>query len=354
MKAVSKSLRAITQISLMILIMAMVGCSNSGKESTLDNWTAQIEDFLHTEAPFQQVLLFYGTDRKITGESEPDSYFGSQDGKLSLGTSLVSVPYDKKIGLHNENAFWMNSRDEKSSKNYELLDIRPLSSRSIESILAERLSASNEHNVFIFVHGYNTSFIQAAKTTARLAYHMNIPGSAMFFSWPAKGDRLDYLEDEKVSAESDRQLADFLTQIADNNEISRIVLMSHSMGCVPLSRAYTILKSELDNNKLDKFTDLVMVTPDINLTHFNSYLASELSSGPAAVTVFTSDRDRKLMTSHDERFGVRLGDPLTGNRPQGIRFINASKKDTSLTGNPYWVKDGSVLEDVERIIHTTP
>jgi esterase/lipase superfamily enzyme len=49
--------------------------------------------------------------------------------------------------------------------------------------------------VFIFVHGFNTSFDDALYRTAQLAYDMEFDGVPYLFSWPSMASATEYLYD---------------------------------------------------------------------------------------------------------------------------------------------------------------
>ena len=41
-----------------------------------------------------------------------------------------------------------------------------------------------ERNVFVYIHGYNVDFEEAAVQAAQLLYDLKLPGEFAFFSWP--------------------------------------------------------------------------------------------------------------------------------------------------------------------------
>lgn len=53
----------------------------------------------------------------------------------------------------------------------------------------------SERRAFIFVHGFNNSFEDAARRTAQIAFDVKFDGVPLFYSWPSKGKALDYVYD---------------------------------------------------------------------------------------------------------------------------------------------------------------
>jgi len=110
------------------------------------------------------------------------------------------------------------------------------------------------------------------------------------------------------------------------------------------------LQKELGPRYMTRFRELIFITPDVNRNMFTEQILPALRTTGVKLTVFTSDRDKKLMESHQERAGLRLGDPLLGSFLKGVHFIDASAVDTSMVGKPYYVKKGTVYEDIKEII----
>ncbi|SEO33065.1 Alpha/beta hydrolase of unknown function [Paracoccus alcaliphilus] len=51
------------------------------------------------------------------------------------------------------------------------------------------------HDVFVYVHGYNTSFPRALYRHAQIVADARQPGTAVLFSWPSQGVLTDYTGD---------------------------------------------------------------------------------------------------------------------------------------------------------------
>lgn len=47
--------------------------------------------------------------------------------------------------------------------------------------------ANGKKQAFVFVHGFNVTFEEAAWRTAQMAYDLAFDGAPMFYSWPSRG-----------------------------------------------------------------------------------------------------------------------------------------------------------------------
>jgi esterase/lipase superfamily enzyme len=62
-------------------------------------------------------------------------------------------------------------------------------------MFAARVNKSGKKSAFIFVHGYNVTFEDAARRTAQMSYDLSFDGAPVFYSWPSQGSLGDYLKD---------------------------------------------------------------------------------------------------------------------------------------------------------------
>lgn len=78
--------------------------------------------------------------------------------------------------------------------------------------MAARIKASTGKRAFIFVHGYNVTFEDAAKRTAQISYDLAFDGAPIFYSWPSQRlpTPLGYT-DEQNSEWSQANLRSFLS-----------------------------------------------------------------------------------------------------------------------------------------------
>jgi len=63
-----------------------------------------------------------------------------------------------------------------------LLDLKEVDGVGFFDLTKRELKGRPAKEIFVFIHGYNTSFEDAARRTGQLAYDLKFPGLAFFFS----------------------------------------------------------------------------------------------------------------------------------------------------------------------------
>ncbi|MEM1296801.1 MAG: alpha/beta hydrolase, partial [Verrucomicrobiota bacterium] len=139
--------------------------------------------------------VLYGTNRRRSGELKPNDFFGSKRGGLQTGYCLVSIPDRHQTG-HLEAPSWTRLEfSEDPKKHVVLMQVEPASRNGFSSLLKEEVASGPKKKAFVFIHGYNVSFKDAARRTAQLAHDLRFQGAPIFFSWPSRSDVKLYFED---------------------------------------------------------------------------------------------------------------------------------------------------------------
>jgi len=63
---------------------------------------------------------------------------------------------------------------------------------------------ANEQEAFIFIHGFNVTFKDAARRTAQIAHDLNFQEAPIMYSWPSKGRPTEYVADRTTAHSSSR------------------------------------------------------------------------------------------------------------------------------------------------------
>ena len=192
------------------------------------------------EPNYYKIKVFYATDRRATGHTEPANFYGSDrepNETLSLGTCEVSIPRDHRPGELEAPSIWRLEFHEDPEKHVVLLGVHPEAQSQFYSDLASTVAASPNKEAFVFIHGYKTTFEDAARRTGQLAYDLNFHGAPIFYSWPSKGDLDGYSADEGSVMWSTPHLMAFLQQVAVQSNVKTVHLIAHSMGNRALTQA---------------------------------------------------------------------------------------------------------------------
>ncbi|MCW8107135.1 alpha/beta hydrolase [Alteromonas ponticola] len=315
-------------IYVFFLTLLIGGCANqpdSAMAPALDG-----DGFISKDASYSKEV-FYGTTRVpkcndrtflTPDEASPTSDLacasdltrlnsgnGRTNNKIKYGKVIVQIPFSKEIG-----------------------GIEGMSITNIEHDIkfSDFISELTSEDLLVFIHGFNTSFTNAAIRTAQLAHDTNFKGEAVFFSWPSLENPATYGTDKKRAKENFKHLAQFLIKISENTN-KKIHVIAHSMGTYLLVNSLAIIsdKRNEDNELLRSrilvnngkiFNQIILAAPDISqddyhLT-FNEYNLSNISD---KITLYSSINDHVLskasrLTNYfiEGTAQARLGDSSDG------------------------------------------
>ena len=181
-----------------------------------------------------------------------------------------------------------------------------------ESLMAERLKAElafwpeGRRTVFVYVHGYNTSFASGLFRHAQLSHDYGMQGVSLNYSWPSAGKTSLYLYD-RDSADFARAGLVRTLRIAEAAGPDNIVLIAHSMGTLLTMEALRELSISGSGHILRRIEALVLASPDIDMDLFSTQLSS-FTARPGVIVAIVSAKDRALQVSSGARGGQsRLG-----------------------------------------------
>lgn len=326
----------------------------------------------------ETVRVFYGTDRNLTGSTEPRQFFGAERASLSLGFCDVSIPKNHREGKLESPKIWKLEFRENPDKHVVLKSVEPASGPEFLSSLRETIQESIEveqtpegeistgGEAFIFIHGYNNSFEDAARRTAQIAYDLKFKGAPLMYSWPsqAKGTLSAYKEDARTAQWCEENVTLFVEAIAYESGARKIHLIAHSMGNRVLSRALKNISQKLaaSGNTQPLFNEVILTAPDIDAQVFKDSIAPHIVQTANRFTIYSSSDDLALKASRvvNSFWHQRLGEGgsyLTV-FPQfkQINVIDASDIDTNLfaLGHSYHADNVSVLGDVKQVFQGIP
>jgi len=257
------------------------------------------------------VHVFYATDRKIDpGAGKPEYTAERSDNEtLSLGTLDVSIPRDHKMGEIERPSIWRFEFSEDPEKHVVLLGVSPKPESVFFKELSQVVSTSAHNQAFVFVHGYDVTFADAAMRTAQLAYDLGFEGAPILYSWPSKGQVQDYPADEASIEWAAPHLKNFLEKIAANSNATTVHLIAHSMGNRALTKALSSIAEERPEFP-HIFKQVFLAAPDIDAGVFKQ-LAESFPKAASQVTLYASSNDKALLASKKFHDFPRAGDTAT-------------------------------------------
>ncbi|MDD2721840.1 MAG: alpha/beta hydrolase [Gallionella sp.] len=305
-----------------------------------------------TEPNFSIQRVHFATDRAATGNPEPDKRFGGERGDISYGYCDVSIPRDHRMGELEGPSIWRLEFRPDPNKHIVLASVETQASADFFDSLKQRIQSSDGRKAFVFIHGFNVGFEEAARRTAQMSYDLAFPGVPIFFSWPSRAQLMSYRNDEKNANWSVPHLKAFFADLAANLDADEIFVIAHSMGNQPTSRALAELFTERPE-LVNRFKDIMLVAPDIDADVFKNEIAPPLLASGRHMTLYASSKDMALKFSEMINGGQRLGDadPSIVVLP-GMDSIDASNVKTDLIGHSYYADANSVLSDIFEVVRS--
>lgn len=292
------------------------------------------------------VEIFYATDRK-TASKPPRHYTTEQTESLDLGSCLVSIPGDHRMGYLEQPTFWRLEFHDNPDKHIVLRDVIPVAHHQFYSDVDDRVGTSGKMEAFVFIHGFNVSFEEAAKRTAQIYYDLEFNGAPILYSW-ASNERvnpLSYIQDGTRVKNTIPQLKKFLTELAHKTKAKTIHLIGHSMGNQALTEAMKDIVLET-KEPLPAVWNIVMAAPDIDAKVFEN-LIPFIGRGAQRLTLYASSNDEALKFSKRMNGYQRAGDLYNDLIViKGLDTIDASGVDTSLTGHSFYAENRSIISDI--------
>ncbi len=304
---------------------------------------------------YATVRVFYGTDRKPTGSLKPAEVYGSERGDLQYGYLDVTIP-----ALHQEAELETRSRWDMVSyfvgesglrSRYVLLDsVTPQTREGFLSALRKQIKDAPSKDVFIFVHGFNSTFEDAARRCAQLAYDLDFDGTPMMFSWASAGSATAYIKDEATVTSSGRKMAQMLDDVVAQSGAERIHLIAHSMGNRALIEALQTYLAQRDaSNRRHIFDQIVFTAPDVDREYFVGAIKS-LSGAATRVTLYASNSDLALQSSQILHDAPRAG--LAGANIISLPYIDTidmSAVPADSLGHNYFAASSGAIYDLFRL-----
>jgi esterase/lipase superfamily enzyme len=310
---------------LMMAIMLCAGLSACGKGGTLDlNVTpASPDDSAGT------VRIFVATTREPGTESV---LFSGERGRANAFAAIdISVPRNHVAGeLELPSSGRPVPKDHFTVTQARRLALPAIKDEVKAAIMKLRPA---DRDVLVFIHGYNTTFADAALRFSQIVHDSGYKGVPVLFTWPSRGELLAYPYDRESAMFSRDFLEGSLRAISRDLGAARVDVLAHSMGTLLTLETLRQAKIRGDGNFNGKLRDVMLASPDVDLDVFRT----QIHTIDRPMTVFVSKDDKALGFSRrfagDKR---RLGalsaedaDTLAELKAKKIEIIDLSDISTS-------------------------
>lgn len=300
----------------------------------------------------QVVKVFYATDRNAVRDLEAPFYGPERGDSTRYGVCEVTIPRRHKVGSVESPGFWRRlfRRKPNPEKDIFLQDVKEFGESNFYQELHSDLQKVRSPKVFIYIHGFANSFVDAARRTAQLHVDLGYDGVPMMYSWPSRGviSKSAYQYDATNADWSFPRLGGVLQKFSRQSGAEHIDLVAHSMGNDVLARAMAEVPNPTDTRT--SFNNVVLTAPDIDLEILRDRLVPAIKRNSARVTLYASSNDRALAYSRSIHGGYRrAGD----SEPDilvavGLDSVDASAVDTDFfsLGHSYFGENRTVLSDL--------
>ncbi|KDM91276.1 hypothetical protein EA58_11930 [Photobacterium galatheae] len=264
----------------------------------------------------------------------------------------VSIPMlHHKKGVVESPSLWRFEFRENPDRHVVLLDVVQLKNDSFFNKINDHLK-EGRRSAFIFVHGFNVTFEDAARRTAQMTYDLKFKGIPIFYSWPSSGSMLKYPSDEGNVEWSKNNIKYFLRDFLKKTQAENVYLLAHSMGNRALIDAYIDVENEYPNLGR-KIKEVILAAPDIDAEVFKNDIVPALAGIGKPVTLYASSEDIPLKLSKEFHGGYpRAGD--SGNSiiiAPGIETVDVTGVTSGFWGHSYLTEEKTILTDLFYIIN---
>jgi len=187
----------------------------------------------------------------------------------------------------------------------------------IQAEVDRRLALTPRKDAYIYVHGFNNTFEDAAFALAELWHFFGREGLPIIYTWPAGHPGIfGYTYDRESSEFTVFHLKQLIKWLAELPEIENIHLIAHSRGADVAVSAFRELViwargAGLDPREHFKIKNFVLAAPDLDVQVMSQRIAAErLALAFDQVTLYSSPGDKaiglaeKLFASPRGRLGT--------------------------------------------------
>jgi esterase/lipase superfamily enzyme len=306
-----------------------------------------------TDAGRGGITLLFGTNRTpSTGALRPRDAFTNVRGSVSYGLVRVSIPASHKVGTIDRPRTVLGFEfPEDPATHMVILDVSAIDPSTISKIADLFFTGRpGARRAFIFVHGFNVSFADAALRTAQIAVDMDLKEMPVFFSWASKAEEALYTQDENTALQTIPDFKVFLKTYMAESKADQVVLVAHSLGSRIVTQAIVEMV-QVEPALAPKLVQLVLAAADLDAAVFKEQIMPVLATQNVPITLYSSTRDKALELSVKIHGGVRAG---SGGKSivfgRGLESVDASAIDTDFLGHSYFADTRPLLTDMALLV----
>ena len=300
--------------------------------------------------------VWFGTNRKPLDAKDPGKGFGGDiDERIHYGKRIVRIPATHRPGELGS-PLWKRlllNMDDRLSVDPARTMPEDAFARDVRKFIAGL--DPNDRNVLVYIHGFNTSFDDAAKRAAQLGFDLKVPGITVLYSWPSRGSTSAYLSDLSAIEASEAQIAEFLIGVTALADKGKVHIVAHSMGNRGLLRAMHRATTQAALRSGTRFGQIFLSAPDVNATLFRQ-LASVYPQVAERTTLYVADQDKAIAALEWMTEGARVGAAPPVLVLPGIDTVRVRGSSLFKLGHSYFAEEPDVLRDIraQLYFHESP
>jgi esterase/lipase superfamily enzyme len=295
--------------------------------------------------------VWFGTNRKPLDAADPGKGFGAEtDERVHFGKRIVRIPLGHRPGELGS-PMWLrllSGVDDRLSVDPATVLTEDAFTRDVRTFLS-RLDPA-DRNVLVYIHGFNTTFDEAAKRAAQLGFDLKVPGITAFYSWPSLANITAYVSDLSRMEASEQHLAEFLVKTTALTEHGKVHIIAHSMGNRGLLRAMHRATTQAALRAGTRFGQIFLAAPDIDAKSF-AQLASVYPTAAEHTTLYVADQDKAILALEWATAEARAGGAPPVLVLPGIDTVRVRGWSLFRLGHSYVAEDASVLRDIRTLLY---
>ena len=295
--------------------------------------------------------VWFGTDRKpVDAQNLALGFSAEPDDRLHFGKRIVRIPTSHRPGELGS-PLWrrlLTGVDDRLTVDPATALSEAAFARDVRALLS-RLDPA-DRNVLVYIHGFNTSFDEAAKRAAQLGFDLKVPGITAFYSWPSLANITAYAGDLERMRASEQHLAEFLVKATTLAERGKVHLIAHSMGNRGLLQAMHRATTQAALRAGTRFGQIFLAAPDIDARSF-AQLASVYPAAAQHTTLYVADQDKAMLALEWATAEARAGGAPPVLVLPGIDTVRVLGWSLFRLGHSYVAEDASVLRDIRTLLH---
>lgn len=246
---------------------------------------------LDVDVPHASIVDMLVMTTRAPSSTNGQLFSGERGDSRSLNEIVVSLPPDASRTIGEVQ--WPNSHPADPARDFVTLKVADMTREQADPWF--RRVVANGHKLLIFVHGFNTTYEEAVYRFAQVVHDAGTRAAPILFTWPSRGDLLQYAYDKESATGSRDALEALLARASVDPNVSDITVLAHSMGnwvAMEALRQMAIRRGHIS----PKIRNVILASADLDVDVFKSEFVAIPSPRPRFTLLVSSD-DRALRFS---------------------------------------------------------